>query len=693
MSAPFPLERIRNIGIVAHIDAGKTTATERILFYTGRTHKMGEVDEGEAEMDWMELEKERGITITAASTFCSWRGYQINIIDTPGHVDFTAEVERSLRVLDGAIGIFCAVAGVQPQSETVWRQADRYRVPRLAFINKMDRTGARFREVVEEIRRRLGADAWPIQLPLGEQGGFAGVLDLVAMKALVWDRDELGVLVREAPLPAELEPAAEQARRGLLERLAESDDRFLADYLAAGRLTPERVKAAIRSETLAGRFVPVLCGSAARNKGIQPLLDAVLDYLPSPADVPPYRAWRPSGEACEVRASPEGPLAALVFKIAGDPYAGRLSYLRVYAGRLRAGDTVFDSAAGRRERVLRLLRMHANDREVIEEVSAGDIAAVVGLRKAGTGDTLCEEGEPVLLERMQFPEPVVSMAIEPRRQSDAGRLAEALSRMAEEDPTFEVRQDPETGQTLISGMGELHLEIALERLAREHGVQAGTGAPQVAYRETIGGTARAEGRFERQEAGRGQYGHVILGFEPLPAGGGFEFLDRSHGEVPTQYIPEVERGIVESSGSGVLAGYPMVDFRATLLGGSHDPAASSALAFRIAASMAYKRGLEAAGPVILEPVMALEVFAPEEHLGELIADLLARTGRVEEVEDRPHGKGVRALVPLRCLFGYTTRLRSLAKGRASHTMQPDSYHAGPRAVQEELIRKVRGTFD
>ena len=691
MSAPFPLDRIRNIGIVAHIDAGKTTATERILFYTGRTHKMGEVDEGDASMDWMELEKERGITITAAATFCSWRGCQINIIDTPGHVDFTAEVERSLRVMDAAVGIFCAVAGVQPQSETVWKQAERYRVPRLAFINKMDRVGARFPEVVEEIRRRLGADALAVQLPLGEAGGFAGVVDLVRMKALLWDQDELGSRFREQEVPREALPAAREARARLLEHLAELDEAFLGEYLGGGEPEADSVSRAIRRATLGAGFVPVLCGAAGRNKGVQPLLDAVVAWLPSPADLPGYLAWR-GGQQVVRPADAAGFLAALVFKTAEDPYAGRLSFLRVYSGTLRAGETVYNAARGGLERVHRLLRIHADKSEAIPEVRAGDIAAAVGLRRAVTGDSLCREEEPVTLERMQFPEPVVSVAIEPRRQAEAGRLSEALARLAEEDPTFRVRNEAETGQTVIWGMGELHLEIVVQRLAREYNVRASVGRPEVAYRETIIAAAEAEGRFERQSGSRGQFAQVCLRFEPLPRGEGFGFENRSEG-IPGEYVEAVEQGIAESMGNGVLAGYPVVDFRAILLGGSHDPVTSSSLSFRIAAAMAYKLGLERARPVILEPAMSVEVSSPEEYLGALIADLLGRTGRVEEIEDRPGGgKLVRALVPMRRLFGYTTRLRSLAKGRATHTLRLAAYQAVPRAVQEDILRKVRGTF-
>ncbi len=691
MSAPFPLDRIRNIGIVAHIDAGKTTATERILFYTGRTHKMGEVDEGEAAMDWMELEKERGITITAAATFCSWRGCQINIIDTPGHVDFTAEVERSLRVMDAAVGIFCAVAGVQPQSETVWRQAERYRVPRLAFVNKMDRAGARFPEVVEEMRRRLGADAQAVQLPIqGQAGDFLGVVDLVRMKALLWDQDQLGSRFREQEVPAEALGAARQARARLLERLAELDEAFLQAYLGGAEPGVEAVSQAIRRATLGAGFVPVLCGAAGRNKGIQPLLDAVVAWLPSPADRPGYRAWRGGREEVG-RVDPAGSLAALVFKTSEDPFAGRLSFLRLYSGTLRAGETVYNAGRGGTERVHRLLRIHADKSEAIGEVRAGDIAAAVGLRRAVTGDSLCREEEPEVLERMQFPEPVVSMAIEPRRQAEAGRMTEALLRLAEEDPTFRVRQEAETGQTVIWGMGELHLEIVVQRLAREYNVRASVGRPEVAYRETITTASEAEGRFEPAGGGRGPLARVRMGFEPLARGEGFRFESRA-GELPGEYLEAVEQGIAESMGNGVLAGYPLVDFQAVLLEAAHDPAGAGQLAFRIAASMAYKQGLERARPVILEPAMSVEVASPEEYLGALIADLLARTGRVEEIEDRPGGKLLRALVPLRRLFGYTTRLRSLAKGRAAHTMQLHSYQAVPRAVQEDILQRVRGTF-
>jgi small GTP-binding protein len=615
MSAPSPLEKIRNIGIMAHIDAGKTTATERILFYTGRTHKMGEVHEGEAEMDWMELEKERGITITAAATFCSWQGCQINIIDTPGHVDFTAEVERSLRVIDSAIGIFCAVAGVQPQSETVWKQADRYRIPRLVFVNKMDRVGARFEAVVQEMRSRLGANAVPLQMPVGEEGDFVGVVDLLKMKALLWDQDPLGVSFRETEIPPALEPRARLARWHLVEKLAELDDRILEEYLAEGEIPQQRLLRAIRTATLAGRLFPVLCGAAFRNKGIQPLLDAVENYLPSPKDVPPAVAVRAgSAERVLRRPDPQEPFAALVFKIMGDPFVGRLAFLRVYSGAIGSGAVVFNSTTGRRERIHRLLRMHANEREQVQEVRAGDIA----------------------------------------------------------------------------GMGELHLEILVERLAREHGVRARVGRPEVACRETIASSAEAEGRFIRQTGSRGQYGHVLMRLEPLEPGTGILFENRLvKGAIPGEYVPAVEKGAREALENGVLAGYPTVDLRAILLDGSHHEVDSSELAFRIAASMACKQALQRAQPVILEPVMRLEVLTPEEYLGALVSDLMARTGGVEGIEDRPDGKVIRALAPLRCLFGYTNRLRSLAQGRATHTMQFFAYRPVPKAVQDEIVAKQR----
>jgi elongation factor G len=692
MSVPFPLDRIRNIGITAHIDAGKTTTTERILYYAGRTHRMGEVHAGEAEMDWMELEKERGITITAAATFCSWKGCQINIIDTPGHVDFTAEVERSLRVLDGVIGVFCAVKGVEPQSETVWKQANRYKIPRIAFINKLDRAGARFEQVIEEMHRRLGANATAIQLPVGEESAFTGVVDLITMKSYLWDEDILGARFREAEVPEALVQKAGKMREALLERLSETDDEFLGEYLEGKRLSEKRIKEVLRAATLRGKIFPVVCGAAFRNKGIQTLLDAVVDYLPSPKDISSISAIEPNtGDYISLESDPEGPFSALVFKIVSDAYVGKLAYFRVYSGTLKAGTRVYNASANRWDRVHRLLRIHANDREQIEVVRAGDIAAAVGLKKVTTGDTLCTGKHPIVLETMVFPEPVVSIAIEPKTKADAADLSKAISKLLDEDPTFRIRYDQETGQTVLSGMGELHLEILLQRLFREYNVEAGVGKPEVAYRETITAIAEAEGRFIRQSGGRGQYGHVVMRFEPLPAGTGFLFENEIvGGRVPKEYIPAVQKGIEEAMNNGVLAGYPVVDFRAILLDGSYHEVDSSEMAFRIAASMAYKKGLEKAKPAILEPIMGVEIFTPEEYLGDLISDLMGRMGRIEGIEDRHGGKVVKAFVPLRLLFGYTTRLRTLSQGRANHTMQFSSYQPIPHAVQDEIVKRVRG---
>jgi elongation factor G len=692
MSVPFPLERIRNIGITAHIDAGKTTTTERILYYTGRTRKMGEVHAGEAEMDWMELEKERGITITAAATFCSWKGYQINIIDTPGHVDFTAEVERSLRVLDGVIGVFCAVKGVEPQSETVWKQANRYQIPRIVFINKMDRTGARFEAVVEELHRRLGANATVIQLPIGAESDFAGVVDLIGLKAYLWDEDVLGARYRVVGLPEELLEKASEMRGALLERLSETDDTFLEEYLEGKQLTEDRIKQVLRAATLNGKIFPVLCGAAFKNKGIQTLLDAVLDYLPSPVEISSISAIQPNtGDYISLKPEVDQPFAALVFKIMSDAYVGKLAYFRVYSGTLKAGSTLYNATANRRERVHRLLRMHANDREQVESVRVGDIVAAVGLKKVSTGDSLCDEKHPVILESMVFPEPVVSIAIEPKTKADAESLSAAISKLLDEDPTFRICYDRDTGQTILSGMGELHLEILVERLFREYKVEAKIGKPEVAYRETIAASAEAEGKFIRQSGGRGQYGHVVMRFEPLPTGIGFLFENEIvGGGIPKEYIPAVQKGIAEAKANGVLVGYPMVDFRAILLDGSYHEVDSSDMAFRIAASMAYKIGLERAKPTILEPIMGVEIFTPEEYLGDVISDLMGRMGRIEGIEDRHGGKVVKAGVPLRLLFGYTTRLRNLSQGRANHTMQFSSYQPTPQTVQDEIVGKVRG---
>ena len=692
MESRFPLSSIRNIGIMAHIDAGKTTTTERILYYTGRTHKLGEVHDGEAKMDWMELEKERGITITAAATFCEWRGVQVNIIDTPGHVDFTVEVERSLRVLDGAIGVFSAVEGVEPQSETVWKQANRYNVPRVAFVNKMDRVGARFGEVVQEMHAKLGANAVAIQLPVGNEADFVGLVDLVRMRALIWDEDVLGATFRDVQIPREHADAANAGRTVLMEKLAETDDAIMSAYLDGAEVPEETLKAAIRAATVQGKIFPVVCGTAFKNKGIQPLLDAVVDYLPSPADVEPTTGTVPStGDYIKRLPKDDEPFAALAFKIMTDPFVGKLTFFRVYSGRLSAGSYIYNATADKRERVTRILRMHANEREEIKEVFPGDIAAAVGLKKTTTGDTLCDEENPVILESMVFPDPVVSVAIEPKTRDDEEKLSSALHKLSEEDPTFKVRFDKETGQTIIRGMGELHLEVLVERMFREFNVSANVGAPEVAYRETIRDSAEAEGKFIKQTGGHGAYGHVIMSFEPLPPGTGFVFENKViGGRVPREYVPAVEKGIREAMENGVLAGYPMVDFRAALLDGSYHDVDSSEMAFKVAASMAYKSGCAKAKPTILEPIMAVECATPEEYLGDVISDFGARMGHVEGIEDRPGSKVVKALVPLRSMFGYVTVIRSMSKGRASHTMQFSHYQETPRSIQEELVEKVRG---
>jgi elongation factor G len=692
MSAPFPLDRIRNIGIVAHIDAGKTTATERILFYTGRTHKMGEVDEGEAAMDWMELEKERGITITAAATFCSWRGCQINIIDTPGHVDFTAEVERSLRVMDAAVGIFCAVAGVQPQSQTVWRQAERYRVPRLAFINKMDRTGADFERSVAMIAERLGANPVCVQLPYGKEDRLRGVIDVVRMKAIVWEEETLGAAFQEEEIPAHLREAALHARERLLEAVAEQDEQLMHKYLEGEALSPEEIQTALRRATLHLKAVPVLCGASFRNKGVQPLLDAVVAYLPSPLDLPPVEGKNPkTGQVERRRADEREAFSALVFKIMADPFVGQLAYFRVYSGSLDSGSYIFNSTRGTKERIGRLLRMHANKREDVKRVAAGDIAAAVGLRNAKTGDTLCLESRPIMLEAMEFPEPVISVAIEPKTKEGQERLSLALAALANEDPTFRTTTDEEMGQTIISGMGELHLEIIVDRLLREFKVEANVGKPQVAYRETVTAAVGAEGRFIRQTGGRGQYGHVKIQLEPLP-GGGFEFVNKIvGGTIPKEYIPAVEKGVKEAMQGGVLAGYPLVDARVTLVDGSYHEVDSSEMAFKIAGSMAFKDGARRAKPILLEPLMRFDVIVPEEFVGQVIGDLNSRRGRVLEIEARPAAQVIRCEVPLAELFGYATDLRSATQGRGSHTpLQFARYEAVPMQIAEEIIARMGG---
>ena len=692
MAETTSLDRTRNIGIMAHIDAGKTTTTERILYYTGKTHKIGEVDEGSTEMDWMEQEKERGITITAAATTAFWGNYRINIIDTPGHVDFTVEVERSLRVLDGAIAVFDAVAGVEPQSETVWRQADKYCVPRIALINKMDRTGADFERAVRMIAERLGANPVRVQLPYGKEDKFRGIIDLIRMRAVVWDEETLGAAFRDEEIPEGLREAAQAAREALLEVAAEQDESVLHKYLAGEPISELELRLALRRATLTLQAVPVLCGASFKNKGVQPLLDAVVDYLPSPLDVPPLEGKHPKSGKVEGRAADEkAPFSALVFKIMADPFVGQLAYFRVYSGALESGSYIFNSTRGTKERVGRLLRMHANKREDVKRVSAGDIAAAVGLRNARTGDTLCLESAPVVLEAIEFPEPVIAVAIEPKTKDGQERLSLALAALANEDPTFRAATNEETGETIISGMGELHLEIIVDRLLREFRVEANVGKPQVAYRETISVGVEAEGRFIRQTGGRGQYGHVKIRVEPLTTGG-FEFLNKIVGGViPREYIPAAEKGIREAMEGGVLAGYPMVDARVILLDGSYHEVDSSEMAFKIAGSMAFKDAARRAKPILLEPLMRYDIIVPEEFMGQVIGDLNSRRGRVLEVEARPAAQVIRAEVPLADLFGYATDLRSATQGRASHTpLQFARYQPVPSQIAEEIIAKSGG---
>jgi elongation factor G len=696
MARKIALEKTRNIGIMAHIDAGKTTTTERILFYTGRTHKMGEVHEGAAVMDWMEQEQERGITITSAATTAAWRDHRINIIDTPGHVDFTVEVERSLRVLDGSIALFDSVAGVEPQSETVWRQADKYRVPRIAFINKMDRVGADFENSVQTMIDRLGAHPVPVQLPIGSEADFTGVVDLVNMRAIVY-KDDLGQEWEIADIPADLEDAAHQARTELIEAVAEYDDELMEDYLEERPIEPERLIQDIRKATLDISMTPVLCGSAFKNKGVQPLLDAVIDYLPSPLDVPPVEGLEGSqiqdgeGTPATREASDDAPFAALAFKVMADPYVGKLTYFRVYSGKVPAGGRVLNSVTGRTERVGRILMMHANHREEVEEVYAGDIAAGVGLKQTSTGDTLCAPDAPVVLEAIQFPDPVVHLSIEPRTKADQEKLSVALQRLGEEDPTFQVRSDEETGQTVISGMGELHLEVIVDRLKREFRVEAAVGRPQVAYRETVRGSVqRVEGKFIRQTGGSGQYGVVNIDLEPAP-GEGFDFVNKiKGGAVPSEFIPAVEKGIEEALESGVKAGYPMVDVRTTLVDGKYHDTDSSEVAFKIAGSLALKEAARRANPVLLEPIMAVEVVTPQEFIGDVIGDLSRRRGHVEGQEPRGNAVAVKASVPLSEMFGYATDLRSSTQGRATYTMQFDRYAEVPSNIAEEIVEHRTG---
>jgi len=683
------LQRTRNIGIIAHIDAGKTTTTERILFYTGKVHRPGEVHEGTATMDWMVQERERGITITAAATTCFWRDHRINIIDTPGHVDFTVEVERSLRVLDSGVVVFDGVQGVEPQSETVWRQADKYRVPRICFINKLDRIGANYVRAIEMIRERLRAQPAAIQWPIGLESEFRGIIDLIEFRAKIY-HDDLGQHIEDTEVPPEYVEVAQEWRHKLIEQIVETDEELMLRYLEGEEPTPEELRRALRAATIRGQLYPVLCGSALKNKGVQLLLDAIVDYLPSPLDIPSVEGTHPvTGEELTREADDEAPFAALAFKIQSDPHVGRLTYVRVYSGRLHSSSYVYNSTKGERERISRLLRMHANHREEVEWIGAGDICAVIGLKKTFTGDTLCDADHPILLEPIQFPEPVISVAVEPKTRADQDKLAIALQRLAEEDPTFQVRTDPESGQTIISGMGELHLEVIVDRMQREFKVAANIGRPQVAYKETITRPVRVEGRFVRQTGGRGQYGHVWLELEPLPRGSGFVFADRIvGGVVPKEYIPAVEAGIREAMQSGGVSGYPVIDLKAVLVDGSYHEVDSSEMAFKIAASMALKEGVRRGNPVILEPIMRVEVVVPEEFTGDVIGDLNARRGRIEGMEMRAGAQVIRAMVPLATMFGYATDLRSMTQGRGTYTMEFDHYAPVPESIAQELMAKA-----
>ena len=698
MSRQTPIERYRNIGIMAHIDAGKTTTTERILFYTGVSHKMGEVHDGAAVMDWMVQEQERGITITSAATTAFWRGmdqqfpeYRINIIDTPGHVDFTIEVERSLRVLDGAVAVFCSVGGVEPQSETVWRQANNYGVPRLAFINKMDRTGADFFRVVRQIRERLGGNPVPLQIPIGAEDSFSGVVDLVRMRAIAWDDSTQGMRYFEQTVPETLLPLAQEWRDKLVEAAAEGDEALLDKYLHDGDLSAAEIRKGLRSRCLEGEVVPVLCGSAFKNKGVQAVLDAVIEYLPSPGERPAIKGMLENNAEAECESSDDAPFAALAFKIATDPFVGNLTFFRVYSGVLKSGDTIINTVRSRRERIGRILQMHANDREEVTEVRAGDIAAAVGLKDVTTGDSLTAPGRRIVLERMEFPEPVISVAVEPRTKADQDKLGMALSKLAREDPSFRIHTDEESAQTIISGMGELHLEIIVDRLRREFRVEAAVGRPQVAYRETITRLVEQEGRFVRQTGGRGQYGHVYVRIEPQVPGAGYEFVNEIvGGAVPREFISAVDRGVQEQMSSGVIAGYPVVDCKVTLYDGSYHDVDSSEVAFRIAGSLAFREGAAKAGPVVLEPIMKVEVVSPLDYMGDVNGDLNRRRGILQGLEDSPMGKVIRANVPLAEMFGYATDLRSMSQGRASYTMEFDRYAKVPAGVAKDIINARGG---
>lgn len=691
MARKISLDKTRNIGIMAHIDAGKTTTTERILFYTGRTHKIGEVHDGAATMDWMAQEQERGITITSAATTCEWRAHRINIIDTPGHVDFTMEVERSLRVLDGAVAVFCSVAGVEPQSETVWRQADKYGVPRIAYINKMDRMGANFFHGVDMIKNRLGANAVPLQVPIGSEENFKGVVDLITQEAIVYV-DDLGSVSERTQIPGELVDTVAEWREKMLEAVAESDEDLMMKYLEGEELTTDEIIRAIRKATLAVDIIPVICGSSFKNKGVQQLLDAVVDFMPSPLDVPSIEGTNPDTEEPDHREpSDSAPFSSLAFKIMSDPFVGKLTFFRVYSGVAEAGSYVFNANKGKKERFGRILQMHANHREEIKEVMTGDIAAAVGLKNTSTGDTLCDDKAPIILESMDIPEPVIDVAIEPKTKADQEKMGVALQKLAEEDPTFRMHTDQETGQTIISGMGELHLDIIVDRMMREFKVDAVVGKPQVAYRETIGKAVRAEAKFARQSGGRGQYGHVIIEMEPLERGSGYQFVSEIvGGSIPKEYIGPVDAGIKEAMENGVLAGFPTVDVKVRLMDGSFHEVDSSEMAFKIAGSMAFKDGARKSGAKILEPVMSVEVTVPEEYMGDVIGDINSRRGRIEGMDDRAGAKVVRSMVPLAQMFGYATDLRSKTQGRGTYTMQISHYEEVPKSIADEIIAKRQG---
>jgi len=694
MARLYPIEKCRNIGIMAHIDAGKTTLTERMLFYTGKKHKIGEVHDGDAEMDWMDQEKERGITITSAATTFYWRDNRINIIDTPGHVDFTAEVERSLRVLDGAVGVFCAVAGVESQSETVWLRANKYNIPRLIFINKMDRKGADFKNVLSMIDKKLGAKAVPIQIPYGKEDNFKGIIDLIKMKTVVWNDEDLGSTYEEGDIPEELKSEAENYREMVLETLCDNNNDFMEYYLSRNELSEDRIKKVLREATIENNIFPVLVGSAFKNKGVQRLLDAVVDYLPSPADIPPVKGvFLKNGEKCERKTSDDELFSALVFKIMTDPYVGKLSFFRVYSGKVNAGETIYNSGKDRKERIGRILQMHANKRKDRKDVYAGDIVAAIGLKNVSTGDTLCDTKDPIVLEEMDFPEPVISIAIEPKTNVDQDKLSMALSKLSEEDPTFKVRVDGETGQTIISGMGELHLEIIIDRLLREFGVSAVVGQPEVAYRETIKAKAKVEGKHIKQSGGHGQYGHVVVEFEPLDPGTGIVFENKVvGGRIPREYYSAIEAGIKEASENGVVGGYPLIDFKATLLDGSYHEVDSSEMAFKIASMNALREGAKKARPVLLEPIMALEVVTPDEYMGEIIKDLSSRRGRITGIDERANGKIVVAECPLKEMFGYATSIRSYSQGRANYSMKFSHYYEVPNSIASEIIGGVNKKY-